>query len=362
MFDHKHYVPILTGKLGEYLSLSVLTPDVKLAMTPLIEVPPIAWDYEGDTPSKTIDQQLSRTADNLYNNWGTDQRFFIDLFTVANEDPMADGRHPLAFVFDEARSRGLLAVPVTGIKRDADYQSAVQQAVGIDDRGICIRLVASDISIRQWPDDLTEFVASISLGQDDIDLILDLGPMMPGQQTTYGFVAQAFLSRLPNPAAWRSLTLAGSAFPEDASGFSQNAVGATPRTEWEVWTALSQDRGNLSRLPTFGDYAIDHPEYRDMDFRVIKRTAQLRYTAESEWLIVRGAVVQSGAASQYPSLALALSRLPQYSGPGFSWGDRYIQDCANGVARAGNATKWRQVGTNHHLTFVVRQIANYPGL
>ena len=48
MFDHKHYVPILGGKAGEYRALRELTPAIKSNLTPLVEVPPVQWDFEND--------------------------------------------------------------------------------------------------------------------------------------------------------------------------------------------------------------------------------------------------------------------------------------------------------------------------
>ncbi|WP_342428310.1 hypothetical protein [Paenibacillus sp. FSL L8-0158] len=40
----------------------------------------------------------------------------------------------------------------------------------------------------------------------------------------------------------------------------------------------------------------------------------------------------------------------KYSGSHYSYGNKYIYDCANGSANTGNAERWRKVGTNHHLT------------
>ena len=205
-------------------------------------------------------------------------------------------------------------------------------------------------------------MTSMGIGPDSVDLLIDMGPLIPLHEATYILVARTVLPSIPTPGAWRSLTLAGSAFPADARDFAQNSVGTTPRTEWRVWSAIAAIRSQLPRMPTFGDYAISHPEYADLDFRIIKMSAQLRYTHEVEWLIVRGRTIRRGEPSQYPDLARALVRLPQYCGAAFSWGDRYIQDCANGTDGPGSATTWRQVGTNHHLTYVVRQIANHPGL
>lgn len=50
--------------------------------------------------------------------------------------------------------------------------------------------------------------------------------------------------------------------------------------------------------------------------------------------------------------------MPEYRGAAFSAGDAYIFDKANHPTPTGNARTWLQAGFNHHMTFVVRQIAS----
>ena len=45
-FNHTHYVPTLKGRAGEYGALQAMTAEVKAALTPLIEIPPIPWDFD----------------------------------------------------------------------------------------------------------------------------------------------------------------------------------------------------------------------------------------------------------------------------------------------------------------------------
>ena len=54
MFDHRHYVPILKGKMGEYTALAELRDEQKDSLTPLIEVPPVPWDYAEDAESRSV--------------------------------------------------------------------------------------------------------------------------------------------------------------------------------------------------------------------------------------------------------------------------------------------------------------------
>lgn len=48
MFTHKHYVPILKAKEGEFKALQETFPATEEAMTPLFEIPNIIWDYEDE--------------------------------------------------------------------------------------------------------------------------------------------------------------------------------------------------------------------------------------------------------------------------------------------------------------------------
>jgi Beta protein len=48
-------------------------------------------------------------------------------------------------------------------------------------------------------------------------------------------------------------------------------------------------------------------------------------------------------------------------GAGFSPGSAYIESCRTGGASTGNLSTWRWVGTNHHMTKVVNDLANLHG-
>jgi T4 beta protein len=143
MFRHKHYVPILKGKAGEYQALNVLPPTEKSGMTPLIEIPSIPWNFEADQSSTTIDRHLKNVAENVDSCWGK-APIFVDLVWIDAAERMADGRHPVTYVLDEMRALGIQSIPVTGLGRDGSYQTAVRAVAAIDERGACIRIEGTD--------------------------------------------------------------------------------------------------------------------------------------------------------------------------------------------------------------------------
>jgi hypothetical protein len=89
-------------------------------------------------------------------------------------------------------------------------------------------------------------------------------------------------------------------------------------------------------------------------------TANIRYTIDGNWLIVKGRGVKKHGYGQFAAICRALVGRPEFCGRNFSTGDAYIADCATNAVGTGNMTTWRKVGTNHHLTFVVDRIARLP--
>src|SRR4051812_34116380 len=65
------------------------------------------------------------------------------------------------------------------------------------------------------------------------------------------------LRGLPNLTRYRSITVAGGAFPQDLSDFAPWKLGRRPRFDAVLYDrVISRD---LSRMPDFGDYAVTHP-------------------------------------------------------------------------------------------------------
>lgn len=125
------------------------------------------------------------------------------------------------------------------------------------------------------------------------------------------------------------------------------------RAEWVAYKLLLS-HAPAGRALCFGDYAIAYPIYAPAPFL---GSASIRYTITDDWLIVRGRSLKGpvhGGFGQFQQLCGQLVANPAYSGPTFSWGDEYIDQCGRGQVGTGNLTTWRSVGTNHHITFVAR--------
>lgn len=356
MFDESHYVPILKGRPGEFSALRDASPLVRSSITPLIELPPVPWDFAHDCPAKSIVDHVGSVAAVMQGAWRNERRFFVDARLLSNDD-LIDDRHPLGEVLRGCRQLALFAVPVTGLGRGEQYDAIVHEAARSDRRGACLRLEGDDL---EDPDSLPEVVRNalgrLELAANDIDLILDFGAIT-AQQAWTGATVRLLLDVVPDLTAWRSLTLAASSFPLDLSQVDGDSTALLPRAEWRLWRGLWDRRDRLRRMPTYSDYGAAHPVQREIDPRIIQVSAAIRYTGGDEYIVVKGRSLRARGFEQYYDLAAAVVARPEYRGEKYSAGDGYIAARAARMPGPGSPATWRRAGVSQHLAFVPDQIA-----
>lgn len=356
------YVPILKGRDGEYGALQTISPSVRNALTPLLELPPIPWDFEADQPARSIDVHLKRVGPKIERAWGGDREIFVDLIWISETERMAGGEHPVDYVFSALRDRNVSAVPVIGLLRGDDYLATCRSVIARDSRGVCLRIQREDVV--DFPDisaRIGEVMNLVGLSPRNIDLLLDLRSLTPAERDIDALGVCKLLRLLPSLNDWRSLTTAATSFPENLIGIPPSDSTFIERKEWQLWIDTSTIRRNEGRVPLFGDYAISHPEPAEVDPRIMRPSASVRYTSDGAWLVFKGRNLRDHGYKQFRNVCRELVRTPQYAGPEFSWGDRYIADCAAEQVGTGNLTTWRKVGTSHHLVTVVNEIAHQIG-
>lgn len=364
-FTHTHYLPILKGKRGEFEALRKLQPQVTAALTPIIEIPAVDWDWENDVARKLEADHVRAGLDGMVKAWGTARPFFLDPATAGLTTPVVgdpSNRHPYTFVFDEARTRGLLAVPVVALAPDAATLAAVQAIAAVDGRGIMVRVERERLTDPSIFPLLTALPTLWGRPPAEIDLLLDYEDIPTAALPGYIMGLPQWLPHLPHLPTWRTFTIAGCGMPESLGGLSAGVIHSVPRTEWALWKALRHHVGGRSRVPTFSDYGIAYVDVAELDPRLMKPLHNMRYTIANEWLVIRGQNVRTGQGMRTPQMCQILRAHPAFCGPGFSAGDAYIDNCAVGLAKPGNMTTWREVGTNHHLTYVVWQLASLSAI
>ena len=361
MFGHQHYVPILKWRQGEYQALFRLTPSVKSWITPLFEIPTEGWDFENEEPLKTLDEHLGKFGDRLKAKWG-DPVCFVDSCYLDGDAVVASGVHHLEHIFNLARAAGTSPIPVTGLGRHPDYNAAVQAIVKVDARGACLRLSADDFDANLGAN-IDAIVAQIGVAIRECDLVIDLAETVSQSDGATALVWLALMQQLPYINDWRTLTIAGTAFPASLSSSKYRPSGTAPRFEWTGYKALLPKLPKGSRVPTFGDYAASHPRTELLDPRMLDPNAKIKYTTDDQWFIVLGTQVKRNGRGQYQGLCQTIvnTRPNIFMGAGYSWGDGYIDGCAKGTQSTGGTSTWPSVATNHHLTKVVRDVATLFG-
>jgi len=350
VFDHTHYVPILRWKMGEKGALRELRPKDRAKLTPLIE-----WSRPNEVAAHGESLATAETpqdlARDIIKHWGA-RPFFCDVHTLL-DGHLGGQLDALRRVAMGLRDGGTRPIPVLWLDDGPAYVSTLECLSS--GAGACLRLREDDVSRSGLQSRIEGLLSSIGVTTQHVDLVVDLAADVTGMDV--GVICPA----LPRLGSWRTFTVVAGSFPPDLKAFQGPGRYYQPRAEWLVWKAQSSRR--LPRLPTFGDYATLHPVLTTYK-PGLNPSASIRYATDESWMIMRGEGLRNEDGpghAQYPANAALLMRRPEYCGPSFSYGDKYISEVGAGRTGTGNPTTWVRAGVNHHLTFAVRQIASLFG-
>ncbi|MCQ6275766.1 beta family protein [Bacillus sp. V3B] len=365
MFKNDHYVPILKWKMGERNGLKHVTKSSKMHVTPLLEIQPFT------NANKTLEQNIKDIGKNVRESWDIDNPIFVDIDTLYNDsdvDPSiltSNGLHPVEAIIDTIESEGVSVVPVYSFFRynfGIDYEQAIKQSVKKHGNGLCLRLTDEDFEeMNDLVKNLKQVLIDFSLSHNEIDIILDFGDI---SSQKYSNVLSNYLNvilNVPDLNKWRTFTICSTSFPSQLSKkVATKTNGILPRVEWIVYQDLLQK--NISRFPTFGDYTVVNsavpanfdPTYMDM-------APTIKYTVDDKFLIFRGSGVKASGQgfSQVCAISKNVVSHPNYLGSNFSYGDQFIDNCANKPnSPTGNATTWVSINVNHHLELTASHFSN----
>lgn len=360
MIDRIRYVPVLKAKQGELGALKELTPAVWDRITPLLEVTPPPFDYVEGAYAKAPEAHLADVMTKLADTLSAHPRAFVALPDSFREpDSLAA---PYSVVpdtfFTGLRANGIEPMPVIGVNSRDPFLDVLLLA---DNHGLALRVTLEELD----PDDssraerIDHVISLLFSAGREVHLLLDLGSVTEatGLSTSqWRRLVRGALPDTPRLDEFASVTVLGSSFPRDLRDVEAASTSELPRVEWALWESLHAGRGAAAPLG-FGDYPISHPQINEIDPRQMRMSANIRYTTADSWLLIKGRNVRDYGYEQFNELARTLVAHPKYSGQNFSWGDDFIAKCAQDLAGPGNATTWRKVGTNHHITLVADQLA-----
>lgn len=348
-----HYVPLLKGKAGEFAALHSLTAYDLRDLTPFIDVPMVP---QGASPAKHYARQYAHLRD----HWGDRGRVLVDSRLVQAGIRAEDGSHPALQLFQRAAGLGITLVPVSGLRREGAYQESVRTGAATLGHGACLRLEDADLA-PALVSDVTRWLGFVGLEPEQVDLVLDLREVAAGAERSMTAAARMTIGTLPYLDRWRTFTLASGAFPAQLGAMPRLVPSRFPRVDWNLWRAVVAELPAGVRRPSFGDYAIAHPDVAEFDPRTVNVPIALRYTTPGHFLVMKAGSFKKEGGKPFRELCARLVGMPEFSGGFFSPGDRYIEDSAQMLTPGGNPQKWREVGTSHHLTMVVMQLRDLAG-
>lgn len=358
----KPYIPILRSRPAEMLALERMYPQDRERVTPFIEfiMPPPKTDKDDrtkiveDSKSKLL-RQMSDVGERLLKYCGR-EAVFIDVHLL-DGDIRAD-------VFESILSATngvdlfsipvVHIVPVIGTDADMATREVAVKYAKMNDRGMCIRIDVSHFRDENLATHIDEFIKNNGLNIKNTDILVDL--QIVDESTAAESVVEK-LNRIPQIKTCRSFILTGGAFPKDLSEYPKHGNYQRERLDYALWQSVS----NLmtSRKPYFSDYTIQHPIYYG-NMPGANPSASVRYTDDTKWEIIRGEGLRNkkGAGfKQYLAHAREIIKQSFYKNASYSFGDSEINRIASQDEKTGNPQLWLNIGINHHLTLVARQIA-----
>ncbi len=346
-----HYVPVLKVKRGEKRALREIHTRLAPRIMPLLEVVEL-------TGGKTLDKHLDTAFKDLAVSVEPYSRCLLDCSELQPGWPEASEA-----VFLRAKWQNMVFTPVTGISRNNED---VVAAMKYREHGLALRLTRDEFENGDLPARLQSFMDEFTLTPEEIDLIMDLGPVDSFVVPGVAALAAAFLNGVTDHTGWRTFTISACAFPRSMGRVGRNSHDFVQRADWVAWRdRLYHQRHTLPLLPMFSDYAIQHPSgVEGFDPETMQVSASIRYTWSDCWLLIKGESTRVRPTSiQFPELATSLvyGHLRQYFYQASHCnGCASIKRCADGQPGHGSAEAWRRYGTIHHITRVLEDLAALP--
>jgi hypothetical protein len=349
-FDEKHYVPILKTKRGELTALNDLFPDDRTRLTPLFELHPKTMEnpVPGGTP-KNVPAPVAQVAEQvcvaIAKTKTARYPMFLDTAWYDGKTRIGDP-DAVAALFQEARNVGLRAIPVVRSSYDGPMLRQIRNEIARDRGGCLFRIRAFEFHVA--PPDFGAMLAALDVKQPDVHLLIDYG--------SAAMQLKEDLALIPNISRWRTLTSASGAFPESLVNLQRLTWHDIPREDWTSWkTGLASD---LPRKPTFSDYACRFTGRPPTGGRA---GVNLRYAVKNKWLVQTSGLVSEGRSPDMIKICADLVKHPLFCKALHCAGDAQYASRVPPNRRPGSPEQWVQWSVNHHLTFVVGELARHAG-
>lgn len=355
--NNNFYLPILKSKLGEFSALAHLDADSKTQIVPLFEITPIEWDQTEREVPRTWEEHLDSFCKKFIRKWASSDSF-IDTRLLNWRD--VDNTERIEYVFDKLASNDFIPSPVINLTSTDKFKNAFLRTIQkYSIKEIGIRVNPNDVTSPEVHENISFLLQSIRFKPNQCHLIFDLVDANFSEVENIADSIVGILESFPFWQEWKSFTVAGTAFP--ASNLIKEGTSEYARNEWRFYTTLVRklEEGDHARVINYGDYSIVNPGYFEFNPKLMKASANIRYTHDDKWIVVKGkALKESADYVQYKKLAKAIVTSGYFLGEAFSKGDSHLAKCVRGEEGPGAPSVWNWVGNNHHFAKVLSDLSS----
>lgn len=351
---NKFYMPVLKTKQGEFLALSLLNPGIQGYVVPLIEVTNIEFDNEENTTPKTIEEHLDKITVRIAKKWGRSNAF-LDTHLVNDSSP--GGINPVTYIYHRLSADIAFPSPVLRLSTPENIKTAIRGVMSEQNlKEIAIRVLVGDLMVQDFSKKIQELLDYFGLSASTVHMVLDLAGADFSNSDDFTDSILDQLKTFPEFLNWKSFTICGGSFPK--TNLLKAGESIVPRGEWIFYNKLvSKIKGQeFNRHINYGDYGIIAPGHFKFDFKKMDRSANIRYTHDDFWFVVKGNSIKLNGNEQYIGLANDIVKSDYYLGEHFSDGDNHLKKATLKGGKAGNTTVWKKVGFNHHLAKVMADL------
>ncbi len=341
------YTPIQKSKAGESKAVIRLDRNTRTNIIPFFDILAVKSDTANGAP---VHEHLEKQAINVAAAWNGRGPCYVDLFDVVPSARGYDAAHPVTIVYEKLAFERVEAIPVVGLERDVAYKLAIRRVITEGIEAIAVRLGDEDMQLPS------------ALGQRIVALVGEVGAAGLPLHVFMDFRSIANItSDLLQARVDRAMTeirrirparivFAASAIVADMGGFKKNSVNNVVRRDLLERRRISERHPEVA----FADYGVIHPDYLDIDPKIIRPAGKIRYACDDKWIIVKG-VKWVRDTTQHRGLAIKLSKETQFRGAD-CWGTESIVSAVSGGHAYRRLEDWVTIDMNTHITHTVRQL------
>lgn len=357
------YVPVLPVRRAAWRAYERLDEEVRTRIAPLWTVVPRTGPerVRGDLPRRDPEAEPAALS-----RWLPD-RLDQFLHALSGSTGWIDATHVERLVDASAVGLWRLATRsrlclVTGPERDRAFQHYIADLAFLTGRGMGIRILLDTPPAEARAADLLGLVSRAALPPEQLDLVLDLGPV--DETTDASKVALAALDLMGGLLPWRTIVLAGGAFPRMSAVPDDGGLLTLPRHDWHIHQLVRAARPGFADTLLYGDYSTEHALSANIPSvpQPGPPWGLMRYTGEDAYLTGRAPTRGPHRADRVRAMARRIVENEAFR-PDASDGERWLNACTHGDGGpgSGNAETWIQVGHSQHMSLIVHQLLTNPG-